>query len=210
MKMTRNRNGLTLVELLVALAVSSIILTAVATLAFALSSAHNSTEDMSFKQMQIRFATLKLSNLIRHCRLVCFSGDNDVALWVADKNNNKQLNISELVYIDKGSESDHLQIYEFPSSESDPNVILSNIDSFSSGWWSSYISDCNDPVVLVPECNNVRFRFDRPPPQSKFVDISFELTEDGITHEYRIDSTLRNRAGNLLNSAANEIVSDDD
>jgi hypothetical protein len=63
---------------------------------------------------------------------------------------------------------------------------------------------------LVPECNNVRFRFDRPPPQSKFVDISFELTEDGITHEYRIDSTLRNRAGNLLNSAANEIVSDDD
>ncbi len=212
MRKVNNTKGLTLVELLVALSVSSIILTAVATLAFALSSAHDSTEDTSQKQAQVRFATLKLSNLIRYSKLVCYISDDDIAFWVADKNGDKQINISELVYIDKGSESNHIQIYEFPSSVSDPVVNLSDINAFSSGWWSSYMSDANDPIVLVPECSNVQFEFDVPgsPPQSNFVSISFELTEDGTTREYRIDGTLRSRAGNLLDSSGTEIVSDDD
>lgn len=210
MRKVKNRNGLTLVELLVALSVSSIILTAVATLAFSLSSAHNSTEETSLKQVQIRFSTFKLSDLIRHSKLVCFVGDDDIALWVADKNDNKRINISELVYIDKGSESDHLQIYEFPSSVSDPVVNLGDISAFSTGWWSSYISDADDPIVLVSECNNVQFQFDELPPQSRFVSISFELTENGTVHEYRIDSTLRSWAGNLLNSAGTAIINDDD
>ena len=49
-----NGKGFTLVELLVALMVTSIILAAVATLAFAMGSVKDSTDDTSSKQAQLR------------------------------------------------------------------------------------------------------------------------------------------------------------
>jgi hypothetical protein len=62
----------------------------------------------------------------------------------------------------------------------------------------------------MPECSNVQFQFDAPPPQSRFVNISFELTENGLVREYHIDSALRCWAGHLLNAAGNDLTSDDD
>ncbi len=204
--------GFTLVELLIALSVSGIIMTAVATLAFALSSAYNSTEDTSEKQAQVRYTTLKINDLVRHSRLVCFLGSDDIALWSADKNSNNRINISELVYIEKGSGSDHLRIYKFPVSVTDPNINLGDIGSFSSRWWSSYVSEANEPIDLIPECGKVQFSFyeNESPPRSRFVSITFEMTEDGTVRKYEIDGAIRNWAGNLLNSTGTAIVSDDD
>ena len=85
MKNSRCENGFTLIELLVALVVTSIIMTAVATLAYAMSSANDATDDTSRKQAQIRFATLKISDLIRHSRLVCYADGDDIAVWRADQ-----------------------------------------------------------------------------------------------------------------------------
>ena len=87
---------------------------------------------------------------------------------------------------------------------------MGDIGSFSSEWWSSYISDANEPIELIPECSNVQFRFDESPPQSRFVSITFKLTEDGTVRQYEIDCALRGWAGNLLDTAGTAIVSDDD
>jgi len=86
MRDTRYENGLTLVELLVALVVASVILTAVATLAYAMGAANDSSDDTAEKQAQVRYATLRISELIRHSKLVCTATANHIELWLADVN----------------------------------------------------------------------------------------------------------------------------
>lgn len=215
------KKGFTLVELLIALSVSGIILTAVATLAFALSSAHDSTEDTSEKQAQLRYTTLKLSDMIRQCRLVCGNPGDDIVIWKADDNpddpNNGKIDISELVYIEAGNDRDYIEILELSDSFNwinnwFINILPNPISYLQTSWFKEWVrSYCNESeVVLIPECSNVQFRFDESPPQSRFVSITFELTEDGTVRQYEIDCALRGWAGNLLNSTGTAIINDDD
>ena len=207
MKNTRFKNGLTLIELLLALVVTSIIMTAVATLAYAVSSANDATDDTSRKQAQIRSATLRISELIRHSRLICYADGDDIAVWRADDNDDGRINIGELVYIESGLANDYLYIGEFPSSDSTA-IAISSIGSPSSNWWLAYSSDINYTRV-IPQCSNVQFGFDVLPPQSKFVSINFNILENNIVRQYQISAALRGWAGNLLDGGG-EIVSDDD
>ncbi len=200
MRDTKYEKGFTLVELLVALVVTGIVLAAVATLAFAIGTANDATDDTSQKQAQVRYATLRISELIRHCKLICGTPGSDVAIWRADDNG--QININELVYIEKGTDGDYLRLCEFPSSDTSP-VNLSDIETLStSGYSVTY-------VPLVPQCSNVQFSFDAPPPNSRFMSISFDILENGIIRQYQISAALRGWAGNLLDGSGN-IVSDDD
>ncbi|MCH8120230.1 MAG: prepilin-type N-terminal cleavage/methylation domain-containing protein [Planctomycetes bacterium] len=202
MRDTRYKKGFTLVELLVALIVTGIVLAAVATLAFAMGTANDVADDSSQKQAQVRYATLRISELIRHCKLICGTPGSDVAVWRADDNGNGQININELVYIERGTSGDYLRLCEFPSSDTSP-VNLSDIETLStSGYSVTY-------VPLVPQCSNVQFSFDAAPPNSRFVSIAFDVLENDIVRQYQISAVLRGWAGNLLDGSGN-IVSDDD
>lgn len=208
MRDTILKKGFTLVELLVAMVVTSIVLTAVATLAYAMSSANDATDDTSQKQAQIRFTTLRVSELIRHCKLICSATGEDMAIWRADDNNDGQINISELVYIETGPSREHLRLYEFPSSNNSA-ISLSSIGAISTNWWSTYSSDISY-TQIIPQCSNVQFGFlPDLPPQSRFVSISFDVVESDIVRQCQISAALRGWAGNLLDSSGN-IVSDDD
>ena len=207
MKDARNIKGLALVELLVAMIVTSIVLTAVVTLAYALDTVNDVTNETSKMQAQIRFASLRVSELIRHSRLVCYASGDDLALWRADDDNNGQISIGELGYIDCGSSKDHLRFCEFPSSNNTA-INLSAIGPFATNWWSAYSAEANY-IDLMPVCSDVQFGFDVLPPQSRFVTISFDVIENGIPRQCQISANLRGWAGNLLDSSEN-IVSDDD
>ncbi len=203
----RNKNGFTLVELLVALMVTSIILSAVATLAYSLGKVNSSSGDSARIQSQVRFATLRLSDLIRHSRLVCGDAGGDLALW-ADDDGNNQININELVYIEKGSGSDCIRLCKF-SSESNPPIELSDIDTLSSDWWLGKDAVKSD-TAMIPQCGSVTFLTDAAPPNSQFVTISFDVIENEATRHYQISAALRCWAGHLLNEDGTAIVSDDD
>ena len=56
----------------------------------------------------------------------------------------------------------------------------------------------------------MQFQFDESPPQSRFVNISFDIVENGSVHQYQINSALRSWAGNLLDEWGTGLVSDDD
>ncbi len=202
MRDTRYEKGFTLVELLVALVVTGIVLAAVATLAFAMGTANDVADDSSQKQAQVRSATLRISELIRHCKLICGTPGGDLAVWRADDNGNGQININELVYIERGTGSDYLRLCVFPLSDISP-VNLSDIETLStSGYSVTY-------VPMVPQCSNVQFSFDAAPPNSRLVSIAFDVLENDIFRQYQISAALRGWAGNLLDGSGN-IVSDDD
>jgi len=202
MRDTRYENGFSLVELLVALVVTGIVLAAVATLAFAMGTANDVADDSSQKQAQVRYATLRISELIRHCKLICGTPGSDVAVWRADDNGNEQININELVYIERGTSGDYLRLCKFPSSDTSL-VNLSDIETLSTSDYSVTY------VPLVPQCGNVQFSFDVAPPNSRFVSIAFDVLENDIVRQYQISTALRGWAGNLLDGSGN-IVSDDD
>jgi prepilin-type N-terminal cleavage/methylation domain-containing protein len=200
--------GFTLIELLMALIVSGIVLAAVATLSYALGAANDVTDDTSQKQAQLRYATLRVSELVRYGKMICCATADDLAVWRADDNGDGQINIGELVYIEWGAAADHLRLCEFPSSDVS-TIELGSIKALAANWWSSYASDV-DYVVLIPTCTNVQYGCDVLPPESRFLSISFGLVENGVAHRYQINAALRSWAGNLLDASKDALVDDDD
>jgi prepilin-type N-terminal cleavage/methylation domain-containing protein len=210
-----NHNAFTLVELLLALVVTGVILTAVITLASALGAANDSSSNIAQKQAQLRYATLRISELIKQCRLICGTPGNDMVIWKADYNDDGKINPGELVYIELGEERNRIRLLEFSPS------------SFSVGWFTNNsftIQEiksgqakvelwirCQEIYTNVfPQCGNAQFLLDTSAPQTRFVSISFELEEDGVMHEYQINASLRAWAGNLLDSSGEIISGDDD
>jgi len=203
----RRQNGFTLAELLVAMVVTSIVLGAVVTLAYALGAADDAGDDTAQKQAQVRYATLRISELIRNCRLVFGATSDGLGVWRADDNGNKDINAEEVVYVNKGDEGDHLEFMEF-SGSGNPVLPITNFAATLATLTSPSYNQ--ESTILVPQCSNVQFVTDSSPPWSKSVSISFDVEENGVTHHYQINTALRAWAGNLLNSTGTLIVSDDD
>lgn len=208
MRRMHHNRAFTLAELLVTLIVTGILLSALATLAYALSSATSTESNIAAVQAQLRHGTLRLLDLVGNCRMICEVEGNALAIWRADDNQDSQINVNELVYLDAGDTGDTLQLCTF-SSAGNPHV------TFSSGTLSMTKSELiagydGAYVGLVPDAENVQFVFDVAPPLTRQLTTSFELTEDGHVRHYQIDTTLRAWAGHLLNEAGDTLVSDDD
>ena len=206
MRDTRYEKGFTLAELLMALVVTSIVLAAVATLAYAFGAANDAGDDTTQKQAQVRYATLRVSELIRNCKLVFGEKAGGIGVWRADDNGNEDLNAEEVVYVNTGDGDDHLEFMEFYGSGNPglPDNFTAIIGKLTTPPFSQ------ESTILVPQCSNVQFVTDTAPPYTKSVSISFDLEENGVTHHYQIKTALRAWAGNLLDENGNAIVSDDD
>ncbi|MHC4084033.1 MAG: prepilin-type N-terminal cleavage/methylation domain-containing protein [Planctomycetota bacterium] len=196
----------TLTELLLALLVTGIVLAAVVTLAYALSTANDVSDNTSQTQAYVRYATLRISELIRHCKLVCGMSGDDLAVWRADDNGNGQINPQELVYIEMGIGRDYVQLLDFPSA-GNWRVTLSSILSGTAKQELMLICD-ERQTRLVPECSNAQIVLDSSPPWS--VSLSFDLVENGIVRQYQISAALHSFSGNLLDESGEVINSDDD
>ena len=213
------KKGFTLVELMVALIVTGIIMSAIATLTFAFSSAYDASDNTDRKQAQVRYASLRISELIRHCKLICARNGGDLVIWRNDNvsGGENKIDPGEIVYIEL--DNNRIRILDFPSCPSwlvnafrQPLFQASLLGWLQDSWIkTTLMAYCDEEyVVVVPECSNVQFLFDDSPPQSQFVNISFELTENGVVRQYHIDSALRCWAGHLLNEDADGLVEIDD
>lgn len=203
-----NSRGFTLVELLTALLVTSIIVGAVVTLAYAFEAADDAGDDTTCKQAQVRYATLRISELFRNCRLVFdeTAQSKGLGVWRADDDGNDEINVEEVVYVNKGDGDDHLEFMEF-SGSGNP-VLPGNFTAMLTTLTAPPYSQ--ESTILVPQCSNIQFVPDTSPPYTSSVSISFDVEENGVTHHYQINTTLRAWAGNLVDSTGNFIVSDDD
>lgn len=204
-----NRGGFTLAELLVSLMVMAIILTAVATLASAMDLANEATKDIGEKQAQIRLATVRISELIRNCKLVLGLQDNRLAIWRKDDNGDSKMNPSELTFIEIGSGRDYIRMMEYDTAGSPPWFETSCYTDLH-GFWDGYASahewlgsngGRENYVAMVSECSNVRYALDTAPPNTKRVTILFEVEEDSAFKTYQISTSLRGRSVNLINPA---------
>jgi prepilin-type N-terminal cleavage/methylation domain-containing protein len=212
MRTSRYRKAFTLVELLITLIVTGIILSAVTTLAFAMSSAGWASDDTAVRQAQLRQARLRIGELIHNCRLVCAAPGpgNDLVLWQDDTNGDGRINVGEIVYIERGDNLSILRLCQFAPTEVAP-VTLSTLGAPT---MKAYLVSkyAETYALLIPACTNVQFSFDTAPPFTRRLDISFGLSENGTTHQYEMTMALRARAEHVVKLIGTkfEIVSDDD
>jgi prepilin-type N-terminal cleavage/methylation domain-containing protein len=201
-------NGFTLAELLVAMVITGIILSSALAMAFAMDTAKKTSDDTSQKQAQARYAILRISELLRECKLITATHANDFAIWRADDNGDGRMNIGEIAYIDKGENGNCLRISTI-SGAGIFGLSLSDTKAISTLWWST-MNGTIKTTTIIPQCSNVQFEFDGNPPQTKFVTVSFNLDENGTIHQYQISTSIRCWAGNTLNGSGNIVTTEDD
>ena len=223
MKMIRRRQAFTLVELMVGLMVTSIILSAVATLAFALSSASRASDDVTYAQTQLRSVTPRIHDLIRRSRMICAQFDDHLVIWRSYNNQDGQIHVNEIVYLEYDDPNDSLRLYEFTTS--DNPTVLSALElpngtpvltelakpQTKSTLIQKYLSAGSvRQGAILRNCRNVSFLVDQNPPRTKHLTVAFDLADNGGSHHYEIDATMRVSAAHLLSSDATNLVTDDD
>lgn len=208
--MDRNAKAFTLVELMVGLMVTSVILSAVATLAFAMSRGSTVGSDYAGTQAQIRRATVYVSDLISRCSLICAAPGNDLAIWRSDDNDDGRINLNELVYLERGPNRGYLRLCTFTSA-ANPTIDLSvlGVSTTKSQYLSIY---GGSSTPLIPECNDAQFLFfdDAAPPATELLGITFGFQENGVFRPYNMVVAARCRAAHLLSAAGNSLVAKDD
>jgi prepilin-type N-terminal cleavage/methylation domain-containing protein len=214
MKERRQRLGFTLAELLVGLMVTSIVLTAVATLAFAMSSANTSSDDMAAKEAQIRFAILRLEGLVRNSRLIMGTPSNCLVVWKCDVNGDSMPNSNELAYIRFNTSLNELEIDEYglcAGSEGWTTQPSSVQNGAALNWLTTYCIKTS--TLLIPSCSNAAFKVNNSavPCRSTQAWIAFDMMENGVSRHYEVSATLAGAATNRLDAATNNLfVTEDD
>jgi prepilin-type N-terminal cleavage/methylation domain-containing protein len=202
------RRGFTLIELLIALMVASIIFSAVAALSSAVCNANDQSEDISRTQARVRLATVRIGDLINHAKLVCGTNSDHIAIWRNDDNSNNNINVNELVFIDKGSTGDYLKLIEFPS----VTAVLS-LSYLLDGTGLAWLENNRQALYtnLLTDCSGAEFYVDSAAPYTNFVSIRFNLEEAGSqTNSYEINGCLLGVSDNLVDGPGSAITSDDD
>lgn len=190
-------------ELLMALLVSSIILGAVASLASALDCANAQTVQMGRRQAALRFTTVRICELIKQSNRIFSVPTAGVGLWTGDANDDGLINASELAYVEPDGAGQSLQLLEFPGQVQ--SVSISDIEAGTAR--DDLIAGGNERVtILLADCTNSQFTVNG----SKFVNITFDLTENNITSYYQICATMISSSDNLIGPGGALVSGDDD
>ena len=109
MKNKLRNNGFTLVELLMALVIASIVLAAVSTLAGAVTAADQITDQMGRQQSQLRQVSMRLTDLIRCSNAITTGSADGFQLW-HDNNHDGLMTANELTQVIRGLDKNTLTI----------------------------------------------------------------------------------------------------
>ena len=167
-----NAKGFTLIELMAAITVLSIIMAAVCSLSYALYSADQQSQQQSFKTAEMRIASMKLTRLLRDARMVFYQDDNDLVIWKSDYNRDGKINRYELCFLTWHWDPDKLSWYRFGGTN---EVSIGDIDLSESSGWFSIIAFWGFPEsnnTIITEIDDIRVDLYGLSDSNGFVEIS--------------------------------------
>ena len=177
-----SNKGFTLCELIIALSVTAVILSATVTLAYALSSATRSSDQLMRSDTVLRSATLRISEMIKHSNLAIATVRGGVALWT-DENTDGIIDSDEINYIEPSDDGSSLEMLKYPLVEH--NMSINRVQTIPSRML--YAS-------LIPDCSNITFTINAP----SLVTISFDMSLDGTSRNHQITAAVRCSDNGLL------------
>lgn len=194
-----NRRGMTLVELLVSLFISSIVLTAAAALAFAVGQCWSKSEDVNDVVNHGRHGVLRIGDRVRGGLAIGFADATRLVLWREDANGDGQINLGELTlfYLEPADQRLSEGQFVFPADISsgqldanngvvtaaqfvEPAVVnqLRNNGYFSSGPVAEHVQSAS-------------WQLDTAPPATRMVQVQLRLSKDGLSQMLCAGATLR-------------------
>ncbi|MBW8016367.1 MAG: prepilin-type N-terminal cleavage/methylation domain-containing protein [Planctomycetes bacterium] len=204
--LTGRCGGFTLVELIMALSVTSIILAAAATLAFAVSSAEEATGEMGQRQAHLRFASMRLRELARNSCLAFTYSTTGVIFWKDDLNADGAINGNEVawLYVDNVGSEYAINLMEFPDYTAS---LTRNQLKFGSGLTTMMMATDEKTTVLLADCLSASIWL----VMDNFIIVDFSLKEGNRTKVYQMCGGVRASAEYLERSGfVNLVTSDDD
>ncbi|MBN1788319.1 MAG: prepilin-type N-terminal cleavage/methylation domain-containing protein [Sedimentisphaerales bacterium] len=213
MKLSNTKHkGFTIVELLMAVWVMSIILTAVAAMAFALGSAGDFVDETAEMQSRIRFTTMYIVELVRNCKMICRNGAGNVVFWRADDNGDNLINPAEIVSLEIDALSGDINLITFQPDLAHADVSVTP-GIIKTGIYKSWLNSqgiAPTSITLIDNCNYVYFTTDVLPPFAKRLNIFFGVSEGCVDRDYQIVSVLRCNSDYMLADNGATFVADDD
>ena len=177
-----SNKGFTLCELIIALGVTAVILSATVTLAYALSSATRSSDELMRSDTVLRSASLRISEMIKHSNLAIATVRGGVALWT-DENTDGAIDSGEINYIEPSGDGSSLEILKYPVAGQ--NMSINQVQT---------ITNRTLYATLIPECSNITFTINSP----LLVTVSFDMDQDGMSRNYQITAAVRCSDNGLL------------
>ena len=170
-----SNKGFTLCELIIALGVAAVILSATVTLAYALSSATRSSDALMRSDTVLRSATLRISEMIKHSNLAIATVSGGVALWT-DEYTDGIIDSEEINYIEPSEDGSSLEMLKCSLVEH--NMSINQVQTISNR--TLYAS-------LIPDCSNITFTINAP----LLVMVSFDMNHDGTSRNHQITAAVR-------------------
>lgn len=192
-------------ELLLSLSVMTIVLTAAASLAFAMGVAEKVTSQMGEEQARIRFATMRVRELARNSCMVFTHSTTGVVFWTGDANGDGQINGNEVTWLSTdagGGAGTVLKITEFP----DYSAVITRRDlQFQSGLSTLALMSNETVTILFEDCSSVSISL-----KDNITTVAITLVEDDQAKDLQICAAVRSSVDYLLTSTDSDLVSGDD
>lgn len=213
----------TLLEVLIATTVMTVILAAVAALASAMSNADRETKNMSEQQAQIRYTTMRVSELIRNASLIIPVNDPRIGFCVwTDSDEDGRADGIELVYIEidialasateqalaegtlyQSTGQSGIEILEFLT-QGDTFTISQIEDATARG--TCLGSGTSRFTTIIPECSDAEVFIDN---DRKFISMKFTVNENGRDIQYQLSGTRRCSAEYAFDLIDEELIYSD-
>lgn len=201
------QQAFTLIELLMAMAIMSIIGAAIAGVSVTMSNGYSDSSSYYDSLQSGRSTVMKLQSLIRKSKLVTAGSSDSLVLWVQDTNQDGQINRDELqmVIYDNIRKEIRLITVEIPEGP-DKNLLnvertLATITDIGAAAVTINSDLYRKSYVLACDVQNCKFVFSPAPPQSKLVSIEFQIGDGKAA--FTLSSSIHLRA-----SCASEISFD--
>lgn len=216
MKGRTNRKAFTLAELVLAIAVTSVVGLSVATVASALANAHRQTDTMRDSIQSGRSAMIHVGSAVRKAKLLVAKSADALAIWTGDANSDGAINVDELVLIRYVPETETVESAQVSFPDSMPHdivVALNETKPIVEVDTAVEVKDAMNCATLVEYCSSrvlasdVRsfsIQADVDPPYSRLVLI--RITVGPADQQIALTSSVRLRADAVDNVVTYEGV----
>jgi hypothetical protein len=195
-----NRRGLSLLEMTLAISITAIIGTAIASMMAAAANSLTSKDDG--RQSAIRLATtqIRLSAYIAPSRCLLEKNNEQITLWLDDTDESKTINASEIRWIQFEELSSKLTVkfVDFPEEWSqsmidDADIECDSLTNYELVLASFESSNFIDTIPLVDSIRSCNFWMNTNDPfEATQITIRFSLESSfGTTNDSVIDETIR-------------------
>lgn len=187
------RRGFTLVELMMAMAITAVVATSVAAVSLAMSSSYAHTQDYFQNVQSGRTAMSRLQDTLRRSKLVTSASGSSLVVWAGDFNGDGLINKGELVtwVLENGNLVEHQNEYDGASGVLDINQALSAATNITSPGQLRWLDSHDQPKVLAENVTRFVVLPNTPAPRTTMVNIELTVGEGNGAVTLKSAASLR-------------------